>query len=122
MCTAVAVLLHYFFICGYMFILLEALQTLVIVGYVIPKGPLMPWFVNMAIGWGQSHTLLPWAFSSIKSLTCAVNARELKHREGEFNFSRLDPCLPHTKNFCPILYVSVEFCAQENPRIHVFAI
>ncbi len=41
--------------------------------------------------------------------------------EGEFDFSCRDPCLPHTKNFCPILNVSVEFSALGNPRRHVFA-
>ncbi len=48
---------------------------------------------------------------------------EFESRQGvEFNFSRADPGLPHTKNFYPILYVSVWFSAHEIHWRHVYAI
>ena len=37
-CKYVAVALHYFFLVGYTFMMLEALQTMVVVGRVLGKG------------------------------------------------------------------------------------
>ncbi len=46
--------MHYFFLAGYTFMLLESLQTLAIVGNIIPSGPMLSKYVNAAIGWGGS--------------------------------------------------------------------
>lgn len=52
-CKLVAIALHYFFLTGYMFMALEAAQTMVIVGRVIPKGHIFSTTVNLLIGWGR---------------------------------------------------------------------
>ena len=47
-----AIALQYFFLAGYMFMCLEALQTMVIIGRVMGQGHVFTTPINMAIGWG----------------------------------------------------------------------
>lgn len=60
LCTVVAMALQYFFTAAYTFMLLEGLQMMTIVARVKLSGSLMPWYLNMAVGWGMTcllHTI-----------------------------------------------------------------
>lgn len=53
LCTVVAMALQYFYTAAYTFMLLEGLQMMTIVARVKLNGSLMPWYTNMAVGWGK---------------------------------------------------------------------
>ncbi len=55
------------------------------------------------------------------SLTCAQNARELKPREREFDFSCEDPCLPHVPRIFVQFWMPLLNSAQRKLRRNVFA-
>ena len=57
-CTAVAVILHYFFLAAFVWMLCEGIFLFIYINFVFYKGFFMRWYFYLGLGWGESFITL----------------------------------------------------------------